>query len=116
MTASGSTRYNVERSWLGVQPVVVLHDHAGNRHVRVALHGASLLGFEVPFGDGLHDLADGYRDADEVQSSENTLRANQPQWEEHSIGSSRSYPARTPGGSGLWDRVESRRVRWPPPG
>jgi aldose 1-epimerase len=67
VTASGSTRYGVERSWLGAQPVVAMHDHAGNRHVRVALHGAALLGFEVPLGDGLHDLADGYRDADEVQ-------------------------------------------------
>jgi aldose 1-epimerase len=57
----------VERSWLGTQPIVALRDHAGNRHVRVALHGAALIGFEVPFAGGLHDLAAGYRDADEVR-------------------------------------------------
>jgi aldose 1-epimerase len=67
VTASASTRYGAERAWLGTQPIVRLRDHAGNRHVRVALRGAALLGFEVPFGDGLHDLADGYRDADEVR-------------------------------------------------
>jgi len=67
VTASDSARFGVERSWLGDQAIVVLHDHAGDRHVRIALHGAALLGFEVPFGGARHDLADGYRDADEVR-------------------------------------------------
>lgn len=46
---------------------MVLHDREDHRRVRIALHGAALLGFEVPFAGGLHDLADGYRDAQEVR-------------------------------------------------
>jgi aldose 1-epimerase len=60
-------RYGVERSSLGDQAIVVLHDRHQRRRLRIALHGAALIGFEVPFGDGVHDLADGYRDADEVR-------------------------------------------------
>ncbi|MEO8810799.1 MAG: aldose epimerase [Rhodanobacter sp.] len=63
---SGTARYAVERSRLGDQAIVVLRDRHDGRCVRIALRGAALLGFEVPFAGGLHDVADGYRDAVEV--------------------------------------------------
>jgi aldose 1-epimerase len=56
----------VERSNLGNQTIVLLHDQHSGRRLRIALHGAALLGFEVPFAGGMHDLADGYRNAEEV--------------------------------------------------
>jgi aldose 1-epimerase len=58
--------YTAEKSLLGDQPIVVLTDADGRRTLRVACHGAALLSFEVPVGDALHDIADGYRDANEV--------------------------------------------------
>lgn len=67
MTASGTTRYGAEHSRLGNQAIVVLHDRHDHRRLSIARHGAALLGFEVPFAGGLHDLADGYCDADEVR-------------------------------------------------
>lgn len=66
MDGSGATRYGAERSWLGDQATVVLRDQHHGRQLRIALHGAALLAFEVPLAGGLHDLADGYRDADEI--------------------------------------------------
>ncbi|HEV2681603.1 MAG TPA: aldose epimerase [Rhodanobacter sp.] len=66
MTASNATRYGAERAWLGEQAIVVLTDHTGQRRLRIALHGAALLSFEVPFAGAMHDLADGYRDAAEI--------------------------------------------------
>ncbi|MEO7052687.1 MAG: aldose epimerase [Rhodanobacter sp.] len=62
------TRYAAERASLGAQPIVLLHDQQDGRRLRIALRGAVLLGFDVPFAGGLHDLADGYRDADEVRA------------------------------------------------
>ena len=61
------TRYGVERLSLGNQTIVLLHDQHDGRRVSIALHGAALLRFEVPFADGVHDLVDGYRNADEVR-------------------------------------------------
>ena len=68
MAASGITRYGVERASLGDQAIVLLHDRHDGRRIRVALHGAALLAFEVPFAGGRHDLADGYRNAEEVRA------------------------------------------------
>ncbi|HEY2036563.1 MAG TPA: hypothetical protein VGG96_06090 [Steroidobacteraceae bacterium] len=58
-------KYTVARSFLGDQPLVVLQDAAG-RCVRVACHGAALIGFEVPRDGRSFDIAAGYRDAAEV--------------------------------------------------
>jgi aldose 1-epimerase len=58
-------RYAATRATLGAQPIVVLQDGAGRR-VRVACHGAALLGFEVPREGGVFDVADGYRDEAEI--------------------------------------------------
>jgi aldose 1-epimerase len=60
------TRYAAENARLGEQEIVVLTDHADNRRLRVARHGAALLSYEVMFGGVVQDLADGYRDAAEV--------------------------------------------------
>jgi len=67
VAAAGTARYGVEHSRLGDQAIVVLHDRHDRRRLRIALHGAAVLGFDVPFAGGLHDLADGYRDANEVR-------------------------------------------------
>ncbi|MEO9079037.1 MAG: aldose epimerase [Rhodanobacter sp.] len=61
-----STRYAAERSSMGEQPIIELRDQQDQRRLRIALHGAALLGFEVPLAGGMHDLADGYRDAAEI--------------------------------------------------
>jgi aldose 1-epimerase len=61
------SRYIAERAVLGTQPLVVLRDDAGRR-VRIACHGAALIGFEVPRGDAMFDIAFGYRDGAEIES------------------------------------------------
>ena len=58
-------RYAVERSSLDAQPLVILEDDAGRR-VRIACHGATLIGFEAPRGGGSFDIAAGHRDAAEI--------------------------------------------------
>lgn len=58
-------RYTVDRSLIGGQPLVVLQDDAGRR-VRIACHGAALIGFEIPGGGGSFDIAAGHRDAAEI--------------------------------------------------
>lgn len=58
-------RYTAERSSFDGQPIIVLGDDAGRR-VRIACHGATLIGFEAPRGDGSFDIAAGYRDAAEL--------------------------------------------------
>lgn len=68
MATSSAPRYGAERARFGDQAIVVLTDHTGRRRVRIAHHGAALLGFEVPLGAATQDLADGYRDATEVAS------------------------------------------------
>ncbi|WP_329742111.1 aldose epimerase [Dyella sp. A6] len=57
--------YLAERGLLGTQPVVVLGDQTGRR-VSIAMHGAALVRFEVPRGNGVFDIADGYRDDAEI--------------------------------------------------
>jgi aldose 1-epimerase len=66
MTATGETRYGVERGYLGEQPLVTLTDRSSRRCLRIAQRGAALLGFEVPLGDASYDLADGHRNAAEI--------------------------------------------------
>jgi aldose 1-epimerase len=68
MATSSAPQYGAESGWLDDQVIVTLSDHATRRRVRIALHGAALLSFEVPMGDASQDLADGYRDGAEVVS------------------------------------------------
>jgi aldose 1-epimerase len=58
-------RYAVERALLDDQPLVMLRDDAGRR-VRIACHGAALIGFDVPRDGRSFDIAAGYRSAAEV--------------------------------------------------
>jgi aldose 1-epimerase len=58
-------KYTVERSSVGDQPIVVLRDDSGRR-ARIACHGATLLGFEVPRDGRSFDIAAGHRDAAEI--------------------------------------------------
>jgi aldose 1-epimerase len=57
--------YTAERSSIEDQPIVVLRDDAGRR-VRIACHGAALIGFEVPRADRSCEIAAGYRSAAEI--------------------------------------------------
>ena len=59
--------YTVNRSMLGNQPIVELQDEAGRR-VRIARHGATLIGFEVPRKGQPFDLAAGYRNGAEISA------------------------------------------------
>ena len=58
-------KYTVERSLLDGQPIAVLQDDGGRR-VRIACHGAALIGFEVTRGSRSLDIAAGYRDAAQI--------------------------------------------------
>jgi len=61
-------QYLAERSQLGTHDIVVLADPARGRRLRIARRGATLLSFEVPVGAGSHDIADGYRNAGELDT------------------------------------------------
>ncbi|HEY1891613.1 MAG TPA: hypothetical protein VGG63_14465 [Steroidobacteraceae bacterium] len=58
-------KYTVGRAALEDQPIVVLQDDGG-RCVRIACHGAALIGFEVARGDRSFDIAAGHRNAAEI--------------------------------------------------
>jgi len=51
---------------LGNQPIVVLTDAARRRRLRIALHGAVVLGFEVDLDGVSHDFSAGYREAADI--------------------------------------------------
>jgi aldose 1-epimerase len=59
--------YIAERATLGTEPLVELRDAAGRR-VRIACHGAALVGFEVPRAGALFDIASGYQDAAAIRA------------------------------------------------
>jgi aldose 1-epimerase len=62
------TEYLAERGRLGDHGIVVLTDTARGRTVRIAQRGATLLSFEVPSAQGPWNIADGYRDAGELDT------------------------------------------------
>ncbi|QNK03543.1 aldose 1-epimerase [Dyella telluris] len=57
-----------ERGQLGEHGIVVLTDTARGRCVRIARRGATLVSLEVPTPQGVRDVADGYRDAGELDT------------------------------------------------
>jgi aldose 1-epimerase len=61
-------QYLAERGRLGKHEIVELTDVSRARRLRVARRGATVLSLEVPCGAGRCDLADGYRDADELDT------------------------------------------------
>ena len=60
--------YRVERSHVGAHEIAVLEDPARGRRVRIARRGATVIGLEQTLGATTLDLADGYRDAGELDS------------------------------------------------
>lgn len=60
--------FDVAIEWLQGQPVVVLNDIARGRRVRIARHGACVLGIEARVGGQVIALADGHRDAAEIEA------------------------------------------------
>ncbi|HEX7341926.1 MAG TPA: aldose epimerase [Rhodanobacteraceae bacterium] len=61
------SRYTLRHEHLGPWPVVALIDTDTGTSVRLARRGATLLQYEVPVDGRLHDLADGYTGADELE-------------------------------------------------
>lgn len=57
-----------ERGQIGDHGIVVLTDTARGRCVRIARRGATLISLEVPTPNGARDIADGYRDAGELDT------------------------------------------------
>lgn len=62
------TEYLAERGQVGEHGIVVLTDVARGRRIRIARRGATLISFEVPSPQGTRDIADGYRDAGELDT------------------------------------------------
>ncbi|MHA6206298.1 aldose epimerase family protein [Dyella soli] len=62
------SEFLAERGHLGQHELAVLADPTRGRRVRIARRGATLLNFELPCADGVRDLADGYRDAGELDA------------------------------------------------
>jgi aldose 1-epimerase len=60
--------FSIEQARLGAQDIVILRDTARGRVVRIARHGAALIGLEQTIGGTVHQLADGYRDGAEIES------------------------------------------------
>lgn len=60
--------FSIERTRLGPHEVVVLHDASRSRTVRLARRGAGLIGLEQMVNGKMLSLADGYRDAAELDS------------------------------------------------
>jgi aldose 1-epimerase len=60
--------YRVERAHLGPHEIAVLEDPVRGRRVRIARRGATVIGLEQTLGAATLDLADGYRDAAELDS------------------------------------------------
>jgi aldose 1-epimerase len=62
------SRYTTRHEHLGPWPVVAMIDSANGTTVRIARRGATLLEYLVPLHGRLHDVADGYADADELET------------------------------------------------
>src|SRR5512142_981507 len=60
--------YLAERTQLESHELAVLTDVAHGRRVRIARRGATVLSFEVSAHHGAWDIADGYRDAGELDT------------------------------------------------
>jgi aldose 1-epimerase len=60
--------FSVDRTRLGSHEIAVLHDANRERTVRIARRGATLIGLEQQVNGAVRQLADGYRDAAELDS------------------------------------------------
>lgn len=62
------TAFSIEPSRLGPHDIFILRDDDHGRCVRLACRGAALIGLEQKVDDAVHQLADGYRDGQEIES------------------------------------------------
>ncbi len=62
------TAFSIEPSRLGSHDILILSDVERGRCIRLACRGATLIGLEQTVDDTVHQLADGYRDAAELES------------------------------------------------
>ncbi|TBR36031.1 MULTISPECIES: aldose 1-epimerase [Dyella] len=60
--------FRAERTTVGPHEIAVLHDDANGRKVRIARRGATVMSIEQAWQGTSFDLADGYRDAAELDS------------------------------------------------
>lgn len=60
--------FRAERAHLGAHELAVLHDETSGRRVRIACRGATVMSLEQAWQGGMLDLADGYRDAGELDT------------------------------------------------
>ena len=60
--------FDVAVEWLDTQPTVALHDTMRGRRVRIAARGACVLSLEARLGERFVALADGHRDAIELNA------------------------------------------------
>lgn len=63
------TRFAIEEADFHGHPVLELFDRDCGSRLRVALRGATVLSYRVPDGDRLLDIADGYVDATELETT-----------------------------------------------
>jgi aldose 1-epimerase len=62
------TVFTIEQARLGPHDIVIFRDAGRGRCIRVARRGATLISLEQLFNGAVHQLADGYRDAGELDS------------------------------------------------
>ena len=62
------TAFSIELSRLGPHDILILTDVERGRCVRVACRGATLIGLEQTVDGTVHQLADGYRDIEELEN------------------------------------------------
>ncbi|TCV92427.1 aldose 1-epimerase [Luteibacter rhizovicinus] len=60
------SRFTTGHASLGDEPLLVLVDADGDRSVRIARRGATVLAIELPVGPRLRNIADGFRDPQEL--------------------------------------------------
>jgi aldose 1-epimerase len=62
------SRFTVSRDALGAFPLAVLTDRQRGLVLRVAHRGATVVGIDIPAGEGTRNIADGYRDEAELEA------------------------------------------------
>ncbi|MBB3228011.1 aldose 1-epimerase [Luteibacter sp. Sphag1AF] len=62
------SRFTTGHASLGDEPLLVLVDADADRSLRIARRGATVLGMEIPTRKGLRNIADGFRDTQELST------------------------------------------------
>jgi aldose 1-epimerase len=66
------SRFSIAHEALGQHPLVTLADTSAGRRVQIALLGATLVRFELTVDGRVRDIADGYRDAEELSNQKSS--------------------------------------------